>query len=81
MLAAGTAAGVYESLDGGATWVASSEGLDNPDVTCLAFLEENALLAGTADGVFEQVAAPTGRGTATLTASHPRTPMALPERP
>jgi photosystem II stability/assembly factor-like uncharacterized protein len=81
VFAAGTAAGVYESVDGGATWAASNEGLDNPDVTCLAFLEGGGLVAGTGGGVFEQVLAPTGRSGPTPAPSTPRAPIALPERP
>jgi photosystem II stability/assembly factor-like uncharacterized protein len=81
LVAAGTAAGVDESVDGGVTWVASNEGLDDPNVLCLSFLEGGALIAGTGDGIFEQVPAPTDRGAAALTALHPRTPTALPERP
>jgi len=81
LVAAGTAAGVDESVDGGVTWAASNAELDDPNVLCLSFLEAGALVAGTGDGLFEQVPAPTGRGTAITTASRLRTPIVLSERP
>jgi photosystem II stability/assembly factor-like uncharacterized protein len=79
-IAAGTTAGVFESTDAGATWAASIAGLDNPNVRCLSFLEDGALLAGTSGGVFERIVT-TGRGTDTRTPSRRRAPKALSDRP
>ena len=49
-LYAGGAAGVYESLDGGATWHPAAEGLTNPFVLSLEVLPNGTFLAGTRAG-------------------------------
>ena len=48
-LYAGTLAGVFKSTDGGKTWVASSQGLSNKDITALAVSpsQSNRLYCGT----------------------------------
>ena len=54
-LAAGSAAGVFVSEDGGATWILETNGLTNPDVFALTYLGNGTLLAGTNGGsVFER---------------------------
>ncbi|HVR07286.1 MAG TPA: hypothetical protein VMW75_04510, partial [Thermoanaerobaculia bacterium] len=57
-LYAGTAAGVYVSLDGGGHWVPQNDGLGDPRVTRLAAdpVHPGVIYAGTAGGLYVQPA-------------------------
>ncbi|MEP7027143.1 MAG: hypothetical protein ABI960_00980 [Candidatus Eisenbacteria bacterium] len=57
MWAASFGAGVYRSLDGGATWAAYRTGLTNTYVRCLAVnpIHPDSVYCGTNDGVFGSV--------------------------
>jgi photosystem II stability/assembly factor-like uncharacterized protein len=48
-------AGVFHSKDGGATWLPTSSGLTNLDVSSLTCKSQDTLFAGTAGGVFRSL--------------------------